>query len=163
MGSQWSRRADILRYAESRGMYNESRICGQWGNFRVNLSQHLVKMDGKMWVFMAYSWLEDTRMGCREKDRVPPSSTLVYILAHGCCQWLRAGHWAECHEERPSMEAPSSRSDETEMNHDHFHSCCFQQGPAHDFPFLVWLQRERDLQRSQILQVSPVINQSNMS
>lgn len=111
----------------------ESRICGQWGNFRVNLSQHLVKMDGKTWVFMAYGWLEDTRMGCREKDRVPPSSTLVYILAHGCCQRLRAGHWAECHDERPSMEAPSSRSDETEMNHDHFHSCCFQQGSAHDF------------------------------
>lgn len=30
-------------------------------------------------------------------------------------------------------------------------------------PLLVWLQQGHDLQRSQILQVSPVINQSNMS
>lgn len=30
-------------------------------------------------------------------------------------------------------------------------------------PLLVWLQRGHDLQRSQILQVSPVIKQSNMS
>lgn len=62
------------------------------------------------------------------------------------------------------MRAPSSRSDETEMNHGHVRSCRFQWGSAHDlFALLVWLQLGHNLQRSQILQVSPVINQSNMS
>lgn len=62
------------------------------------------------------------------------------------------------------MASPSSRSDETEMNHTNVHSCSFQQGIGPRLiSLLVWLQQGRDLQRSQILQVPPVINQSNMS
>lgn len=144
-------------------MYNKSRICGQWGNFRVNLSHLLVKMDGKTWGFMAYGSLEDTRMGCREKDRVPLSSTLVYILAHGCCHWLRAGHWKKCHDERPSMGLQAAGAMRQRWITTIFIPAAFSKDQPTTFPFLVPLQQEHDLQRSQILQVSPVINQSNMS
>lgn len=63
------------------------------------------------------------------------------------------------------MEAPSSRSDETEMNHDRCSFLQLSEGISPRLiPLLVWLlRRGHDLQRSQILQVSPVINQSNMS
>lgn len=69
-------------------------------------------------------------------DSVPPISiTLAYILAHGPCHWLRAGRWTKCHRVPASTAAASSRSDETEMNHNDVHSCSFQRGSAHDlFP-----------------------------
>ncbi len=62
----------------------------------------------------------------RERQSASISTTLDYILAHGSCHRLRAGQRRKCHREQPSMEAPSSRSDETEMNHDDVHSCSFR-------------------------------------
>lgn len=113
-----------------------------WGNFRVNLRTLLWLiwwLNKQEWSERASHLLWFTRRYFselyRERQRASISTTLAYNLAHGSCHRLRAGQWTKCHRERPSMEAPSNRSDETEMNHDHVPSCSFQQGSAHDlFP-----------------------------
>lgn len=97
----------------------------------------------------------------RERQSASISTTLDYILAHGSCQWLRAGQWTKCHRENGSAQQ------QERWDRDESRPCPFLQLSARIspwlIPLLVWLQQGHDLQRSQILQVSPVINQSNVS
>lgn len=79
-----------------------------------------------------FTMVKHTSQLCRERQSASIFTTRVYILAHGSCHWLRTGQWRKCHREWPSMEASSSRGDETETNHNHVHSCSFQQRSAHD-------------------------------